>query len=71
MTDMENNAIPIKDKYILTIKEASAYSNIGTNRLSRMIDDPYCPFALLNGNRKLVKRIEFEKYLTQVHNIDI
>ncbi len=67
---MENN-IPIKDKFMLTVKEASEYSNIGVNRLSRMLDDPYCEFALFNGNRKLVKRIEFEKYLTEAHNIDI
>lgn len=67
---MENN-IPIKDKFVLTVKEASEYSNIGVNRLSRMLDDPYCEFALFNGNRKLVKRIEFEKYLTEAHNIDI
>ncbi len=59
-----SNELPITEKFILTIKEASQYSNIGINRLSRMLDDPYCPFALFNGNRKLVKRIEFEKYLT-------
>lgn len=59
-----SNELPITEKFILTIKEASQYSNIGINRLSRMLDDPYYPFALFNGNRKLVKRIEFEKYLT-------
>ena len=59
-----SNELPINEKFILTIKEASQCSNIGINRLSRMLDDPYCPFALFNGNRKLVKRIEFEKYLT-------
>ena len=59
-----SNELPITEKFILTIKEASQYSNICINRLSRMLDDPYCPFALFNGNRKLVKRIEFEKYLT-------
>lgn len=59
-----SNELPITEKFILTIKEASQYSNIGINRLSRMLDDPYCPFVLFNGNRKLVKRIEFEKYLT-------
>ncbi len=61
---MNNNEIPINKKFILTIKEASQYSNIGINRLSKLLDDPYCPFALFNGNRKLIKRIEFEKYLT-------
>ena len=63
--------IPICDKFILTIREAAEYSNIGINRLSRMLDDPYCEFVLYNGNRKLVKRKAFEKYLSEAHNIDI
>lgn len=66
---MDNQFIPIKDKYLLTIREAAEYSNIGINRLSRMLNDPYCSFVLFNGNRKLVKRIEFEKYLSEAHNI--
>lgn len=68
---MEKNTIPIKDKFLLTIREASEYSNIGINRLSRILDDPYCSFAFFNGNRKLIKRIEFEKFLTEAHHIDI
>ncbi len=65
----EKATIPIKDKYLLTIREAAEYSNIGINRLSQMLNDPYCSFVLFNGNRKLVKRIEFEKYLNEAHNI--
>lgn len=65
------STLPIDHKFILTIKEASEYSNIGINRLSRILDDPYCEFALFNGNRKLVKRKAFEKYLSEAHNIDI
>ena len=34
-----SNELPITEKFILTIKEASQYSNIGINRLSRMLDD--------------------------------
>lgn len=65
----EKATIPIKDKYLLTIREAAEYSNIGINRLSRMLNDPYCSFVLFNGNRKLVKRIEFEKYLSESRSI--
>ena len=53
---MNSHNIPIKDKFLLTIREAAEYSNIGINHLSQMLNDPYCSFVIFNGNRKLVKR---------------
>ena len=55
--------VPINEKLILTLKEAVAYSNIGVNRLSNMIDQPGCPFALFVGRKKLVKREVFDEYI--------
>ena len=66
---MDRDRIDIKDKYLLTIREAAEYSNIGINHISRMLNDPYCSFVIFNGNRKLVKRIEFEKYLSESRSI--
>ena len=40
------------------------YSNIGINRLETMLKMPRCPFVLYVGKKKLVKRREFEKYIT-------
>lgn len=45
----------------LTIKEAAEYSNIGINRLSLMLSDPSCPFALFVGKKKLIKRRAFAR----------
>ena len=55
--------VPIKDKVLLTINEAAAYSNIGINRIDSMLREEGCPFVLYVGSKKLVKRAEFEKYL--------
>ena len=65
MKDKEknNNEVPIWEKANLTIKEAAAYSNIGINRLDRMLRTPNCPFVLFVGSKKLVKRQAFEEYL--------
>lgn len=57
--------VPIHKKLNLTIREAAEYSNIGINHIARMLNDPYCTFVLFNGNRKLVKRKEFEEYLSK------
>ena len=61
--------IPIKDKVALTIREAAEYSNIGINKLESLLRSPRCPFVLYVGKKKLVKRKEFEKFITD--NIEI
>ena len=63
---MEDNMIvPINEKLLLTIKEAALYSNIGINRIDAMLREEGCPFVLFVGSRKLVKRREFENYISE------
>ena len=54
----------IKDKVALTVTEAAAYSNIGINKLESLLRNPRCPFVLYVGKKKLVKRKEFEKFIS-------
>ena len=58
------NKIPIWEKSNLTIKEASEYSNIGINRIEELLKMPGCSFVLYVGKKKLVKRREFEHFLS-------
>lgn len=57
--------LPINLKLTLTVQEAANYSNIGINRLNTILKTPNCPFVLYVGNKKLVKRKEFEEYISQ------
>lgn len=41
------------------------YSNIGQNRISSLLKEPRCPFVLYVGTKKLVKRKEFEKFISE------
>lgn len=68
---METKAlkIPFWLKVTLTIKEAAAYSNIGINKIEELLKQPKCNFVLYVGNKKLVKRKEFEQYIS--NNIEI
>lgn len=66
ITDKNIN-IPIKDKINLTIKEASEYSNIGETTIRDLLHTKGCPFLLKVGNKHLIKRKEFEKYLESTH----
>lgn len=57
--------VPIHLKITLTTKEAAEYSNIGINKIDSMLRSPNCPFVLFVGTKKLVKRREFEEYISQ------
>lgn len=61
-TDSAN--LSINHKLLLTIKEAAEYSNIGINKIDTLLKQPNCPFVLYVGTRKLVKRKEFEEFLS-------
>ncbi|BAK48474.1 hypothetical protein CXIVA_25060 [Clostridium sp. SY8519] len=69
MSEQKKQTVPIEAKVALTIKEAAEYSNIGINKLESILRSPRCPFVLYVGKKKLVKRKEFEKYISD--NIEI
>ena len=69
INDDKSGSIPIEKKINLTIREAAEYSNIGINKLETLLRMPRCPFVLYVGKKKLVKRREFEKFLSE--NIQI
>lgn len=54
--------IPIWVKMNLTVEEAARYSNIGENLIREKLKNPNCPFLMLIGTKRLVKRKEFEEY---------
>lgn len=57
--------VPIHLKVTLTIREAAEYSNIGVNKIDSLLRTPNCPFVLYVGTKKLVKRKEFEQFISQ------
>ena len=69
MTDSKTLEIPFWLKLNMTIKEAAAYSNIGINRIEELLKQPKCSFVLYVGNKKLVKRKEYEQDISK--NIEL
>jgi len=56
--------VPIWKKLLLTVEEASKYSGIGVHRLRDMLDDEDCTFVIKKGSHKLIKRREFETFIS-------
>ena len=59
------NTVPIYHKIALTVKEANELTGIGINRIDDHLREPNCPFVLFVGTKKMVKRKEFEEYLSK------
>lgn len=59
----ENIAVRVSEKYMLTIREASVYFNIGVKKMRRLAEDNTGRFAVFSGNRYLIIRTKFEKFV--------
>ena len=63
--DTKVESVPIHLKVMLSIREAAEYSNIGINKIDYLLRQPRCPFAFYVGTKKLVKRKEFEEFISK------
>ena len=61
--------VAVNEKYLLTIKEAAAYFNIGEKKLRRLAEDRLGELAVCSGNRYLVIRPKFEQFLLETSTI--
>ena len=68
MTD--DKRVQIKDKFCLTIEEASEYFNIGEKKLRKIVSENLVSgFNIQNGVKFLVKRKQFENFLNDLTSI--
>ena len=61
--------VPVWEKANLSLEEAAAYFGIGINKLRDMTNDENCPFVLWNGNKRLIKRKQLERFLETAYSI--
>ena len=66
----EKIGIQVKDKFCLTIEEASRYFGIGEKKLRRLANDNLdAGFVIQNGVKILIKRQRFEHFLNELSSI--
>ena len=61
--------VPVWEKANLSLEEAAAYFGIGINKLRDMTNEENCPFVLWNGNKRLSKRKQLERFLETAYSI--
>ena len=63
------NEVPILKKQNLSVNEAAVYSGIGINKLREMTEREDCPFVLWVGQKRLIKRLQFDEYISHMFSI--
>ena len=61
--------IVTSEKYLLTIKEAGEYFNIGVKKMRRLVEENLGVFSVYSGNRYLVIRTKLEEFLCNTSTI--
>ncbi len=55
--------IPINEKVLLSLSEASALTGICEDKLIEISNYPCCKFVIFNGNKRMLKRELLIEYL--------
>lgn len=55
--------VPVHEKYNLTVDEAAAYFNIGTDKIREITEENKSELVLMVGVKKLIKKKKMEEYL--------
>ena len=61
--------VPVWEKVVLDLEEASAYTGIGVNKLREISDKEDCDYVLWVGNRRMFKREKLDKYLQKAYSV--
>lgn len=62
-SESRKTTLSIGEKYMLTIREAAVYFNIGIKKMRRLAEDNQGRFSVYSGNRYLIIRTKFEKFI--------
>lgn len=58
--------IPYYKKYMMTIREAAEYFHLGEKTLRQIVESaPDAKYLMRHGNRIMIKRKAFEKFLNK------
>lgn len=63
---VRNSKVPLWEKYLLSIPEASEYFGIGAAKLRQIVsENPSADYVFWNGTRAMIKRKILEKYIDE------
>ena len=67
---MSDIQVPVWEKYAMTVEEASQYFSVGQNKIRQLAQqDRFGNWYMMNGNRLLIKKKQFEKMRDKIDTI--
>lgn len=69
MRKSKQREVPIWERSLLTINEASDYTGVGINRLRSLTSNRNCELVIWVGNRRMFKRKKLDEYLENASSI--
>lgn len=60
---LNKNSIPLENKPLLTLNEASHFTGISREKLMEITNSKDCPFVLWIGNRRFIKQRIFNEFI--------
>lgn len=70
MENKEKKTIPFWEKLTLSIEEAALYSGIGQHKIRELTNSAKgISFTLRVGRKVLIKRVEFERFISKIPSI--
>lgn len=66
---MHDLSMPLWERYLMTIEEASSYFRIWENKLRQLANEYKEECVVMNGNRMLIKKKKFEKVIDRLEQI--
>ena len=61
--------VPIWERSLLTLNEASDYTGIGVNKLRALISKPNSKLIMWVGSRKMIKRRKLDEFIDDAISI--
>lgn len=61
--------IPIWEKAIISMEEATAYTGIGARKLRNMTNEPDCDYVIWIGPKKMINRKKLDCFLDTAYSV--
>ena len=65
----EKPTVPIWEKVLLTVDEATEYFNIGAHKIRELTDGDANPYVVWVGTKRLVKRRPLQNMLEEIFSV--
>lgn len=72
MSKYNEKKVPLWERYLLTVKEASLLSGLSEHTIRKELEKNTCPFSIIigtSGKKKMIKREQFRQWIREQNKL--